>query len=115
MYMHGKYTDDVLPNLGIKICSDGVKKNSNGLDLITNDYFHLPINVIPDHEHLIHAERTKEWIEEWVKRYNWSDDFGSESYPVEVWRNILISQVHENEKRGFIQHYHSPYNNVSLR
>ena len=64
--------------------------------------FTLPINVIPDHEHLIHAERTKEWIEEWVKRYNWSDDFGSESYPIEVWRNILIAQVHENEKNGIL-------------
>ena len=41
MYMHGKYTDEVLPDLGIKICSDGVKKNSNGLDLIANDYFHF--------------------------------------------------------------------------
>ena len=102
MYMHGKYTDEVLPDLGIKICSDGVKKNSNGLNLVANDYFHLPINVIPDHEHLIHAERTKEWIEEWVKRYNWSDDFGSESYPIEVWRNILITQVRENEKKGIL-------------
>jgi len=102
MYMHGKYTDELLPELGIKICSDGVKKKSNGLELISNDYFHLPINVIPDHEHLIHAERTKEWIADWVKRYNWSDDFGSESYPIEVWRKILINQVHENERNGII-------------
>ena len=102
MYMHGKYTDEILPELGIKICSDGVQKNSNGLSLISNDYFHLPINVIPDHEHLIHAERTEEWMKEWVKRYNWSDDFGSESYPIEIWRDILISQVHENEKRGIL-------------
>ena len=102
MYMHGKYTDDVLPELGIRVCSDGVKKDSNGLDLVSNDYFHLPINIIPDHEHLIHAERTPEWIEDWVKRYNWSDDFGSDSYPVEVWRNILINQVKENEKNGVL-------------
>lgn len=102
MYMHGKYTDDVLPKLGIKICSDGVKKESNGLNLISNDYFHFPINIIPDHEHLIHAERTREWIEEWVKRYNWSDDFGSNSYPIEVWRKILIDQVHQNEKNGIV-------------
>ena len=55
-YMHGKYTDDVL-RACIKVCSDGVKKDSNGLDLVSSDYFHLPINIIPDHEHLIHAER----------------------------------------------------------
>ena len=102
MYMHGKYTDDVLKELGIKVCSDGVKKDSNGLDLVSNDYFHFPINIIPDHEHLIHAERTPEWIEDWVKRYNWSDDFGSDSYPVEVWREILINQVKENEKNGIL-------------
>ncbi len=33
--------------------------------------------------HLIHAERTPEWIDWWVKRYRWSDDFGPQSYYVD--------------------------------
>ena len=100
MYMHGKYTDQVLQECGIKICSDGVQKNVSNLLEINSNYFHLPINIIPDHEHLIHAERTPEWIAEWQKRYNWSDDFGSESYYIEEWSDLVIEQIRENEKNN---------------
>ena len=102
MYMHGQYTDSVLPECGITICSDGVKKNSNGPLEFTPGYFHFPINIIPDHEHLIHAERTPEWISHWQKRYNWSDDFGPESYYIEEWTEIVIGQLKENEKNNII-------------
>ena len=102
MYMHGQYTDQVLPELGITICSDGVNKESNGLSLVKENYFHFPINVIPDHEHLIHAERTPEWIADWQKRYNWSDDFGPDSYPIDQWREIFLKQIHDNEKNGIV-------------
>ena len=102
MYMHGKYTDEVLPNCGITICSDGVKKDSNGPIEIAPGYFHFPINIIPDHEHLIHAERTPEWIAWWQKRYNWSDDFGPESYYIDEWTEILLDQLAHNEKNNVI-------------
>ncbi len=102
MYMHGKYTDAVLPECGINICSDGVVKNSNGPIEYSPNYFHFPINIIPDHEHLIHAERTPEWISWWQKRYNWSDDFGPNSYKIEQWTEIVLQQLKENEKNGVI-------------
>lgn len=102
MYMHGKYTDDVLPKCGITICSDGVKKDSNGPCKQTPNYFHFPINIIPDHEHLIHAERTPEWIKWWQERYNWSDDFGPDSYYIEEWTELVLSQLKHNEKNGII-------------
>jgi len=102
MYMHGKYTDEVLPGCGITICSDGVKKNSNGPILQSPNYYHFPINVIPDHEHLIHAERTPEWISWWQKRYNWSDDFGPDSYYIDEWTEIVLSQLKYNEENGII-------------
>ena len=102
MYMHGPYTDSILKSCGIKVCSDGVKKQSDGLIQIENDYYHFPINTIPDHEHIIHAERTPEWISDWQKRYNWSDDFGPESYHISEWTDILLRQLEENEKNGVI-------------
>ena len=102
MYMHGKYTDEVLPSCGITICSDGVVKNSNGPIEISPGYFHFPINIIPDHEHLIHAERTPEWISWWQKRYKWSDDFGPESYYINEWTEIVLAQLEFNEKNNII-------------
>ena len=37
-----------------------------------------------------------------MKRYNWSDDFGSESYYVEEWTDRVIDQLHANAERGAI-------------
>ena len=102
MYMHGKFTESVLKECGIKICSDGVKKDSNGLILHATGLYNFHLNIIPDHEHLIHAERTPEWIEAWQKRYNWSDDFGPESYNVEDWTEMVLKQLKYNEENGII-------------
>jgi hypothetical protein len=100
MYMHGPNTEKVLSRLGITVCSDGVKKNNFSAQQDVTGIYNLPINIIPDHEHIIHAERTPKWIEQWQKRYNWSDDFGADSYYVEEWANMVISQLKENEKQG---------------
>ena len=35
-----------------------------------------------------------------AKRYNWSDDFGSESYYIEEWSDLVIEQIRENEKNN---------------
>ena len=102
MYMHGCNTEEILNEAGIKICSDGVKKDSNSPILHKTGIYNFPINIMPDHEHLIHAERTPKWIEKWQKRYNWSDDFGSESYYVEQWADIVLRQLEQREKQGLI-------------
>ncbi|MFT5662457.1 MAG: hypothetical protein ACI9TV_003114 [Sulfurimonas sp.] len=100
MYMHGINTESVLQRLGINICSDGVMKNNHNLKKDISGIYNLPINIIPDHEHIIHAERTPEWIQQWQKRYNWSDDFGSDSYYVDEWAELVLHQLKENEKQG---------------
>ncbi|MGE3726016.1 MAG: polysaccharide deacetylase family protein [Candidatus Sericytochromatia bacterium] len=102
MYKHGPYTEKVLKELGIQICSDGVRKNSNGPELHPTGLYNFALNIIPDHEHLYHAERTPEWVEQWVKRYRWSDDFGSESYSIDVWTELVLEQLRSNEARGII-------------
>jgi hypothetical protein len=62
----------------------------------------LPINVMPDHEHLYHAERTPEWVEQWVRRYNWSDDYGPDSYCIEEWTERVLDELREHEQSGVL-------------
>lgn len=102
MYMHGPYTETVLAGNGILLVSDGVKKDSKGPAWDSRGIWSFPINVIPDHEHIYHAERTKEWVAWWQKRYNWSDDFGPESYEIAEWAELVIGQLKENERMGAI-------------
>lgn len=102
MYMHGKYTESVLKECGIEVCSDGVRKDSNGMILHPTGIYNFHLNIMPDHEHLIHAERTPQWIKKWQKRYNWSDDFGPDSYYVEEWTDLVLEQLQQNEAQGII-------------
>jgi hypothetical protein len=100
MYMHGPHSEEVMDKCGIELISDGVKKDATGPVKTDKELYSFPINIIPDHEHLIHAERTPEWIEWWQKRYNWSDDYGPESYHIEEWADIVLDGLKEREKKG---------------
>ena len=101
MYMHGQYSHDIMKECGIKVISDGVKKNAERPEE-KDGLFYFPLNIIPDHEHIYHAERTKEWVAAWQKRYNWSDDFGPESYEVKEWADIVLNGLKENEHKGAV-------------
>ncbi len=102
MYMHGPFTERVLASCGIGIVSDAAKRDSNGPVWHPDGIFNFPLNVMPDHEHLYHAERTPEWVAWWVKRYNWSDDYGTESYYVEEWTDRVIDELRRHEEAGIL-------------
>ena len=102
MYMHGPFTEDVLSSCGIEICSDGVARDSNGPQRHPSGLLNFPLNVMPDHEHIYHAERTPEWVEGWVRRYNWSDDYGPASYCVEEWTDRVLQELHAHETNGIL-------------
>ncbi len=102
MYMHGPNTDKLLLKHGIKLCSDGVDISYSKPLIKPSGIYHFPLNIIPDHEHIYHAERTPEWVAWWQKRYNWSDDFGSESYPIEQWTELVLEGLRKNEAAGKI-------------
>lgn len=102
MYMHGKNTEKILKELNIDICSDGVQKDNYSLQEHKTGLYNLPINIMPDHEHLIHAERMPSWIQWWQKRYNWSDDFGPHSYHAHEWTDLVIKQLKKNEENGVL-------------
>lgn len=102
MYMHGPFTETVLSACGIKVCSDGVARASNGPVRHTTGLLNFPLNVMPDHEHLYHAERTPEWVEHWVRRYNWSDDYGPQSYKIEEWTELVLEELRQHEQQGVL-------------
>lgn len=98
--MNGPATRRLLAESGIQLLSDGVRKTAEGPERVSEGLWEFPINIIPDHEHLYHAERTPEWVEQWVKRYQWSDDFGSASYYIEEWTDLVLQQLGERERAG---------------
>ncbi|NRA34995.1 MAG: hypothetical protein HRU17_16835 [Polyangiaceae bacterium] len=102
MYKHGPYTDRVLSDAGVHLCSDGVKRSCVGPTLAPGGLLNWPLNIIPDHEHIYHAERTPEWVENWQRRYHWCDDFGAQSYPIADWTDLVLSQLRANEARGVV-------------
>jgi len=102
MYMHGPCTERVLSECGIELISDGVQKDADGPKRHPTGVLNFPINVIPDHEHLYHAERTPEWVDEWRRRYEWSDDFGPDSFYIDEWVDIVLDNLEANERRGAV-------------
>ena len=102
MYMHGPFTESVLASCGLEICSDGVSRHSSGPAPHPSGVFNFPLNVMPDHEHLYHAERTPEWVARWVRRYNWSDDYGSDSYYIEEWTERVLAELNDHEEGGLL-------------
>ena len=100
MYMHGPHTERVLAGRGITLCSDGVHRAGDGPVRHPAGIWSFPINVLPDHEHLYHAERTREWVAAWQKRYRWTDDWGPESWEPREWTDRVLANLAENEARG---------------
>ena len=39
-------------------------------------------------------------MDQWQRRYGFSDDFGSQSYEVEEWTDLVLAQLHANAERG---------------
>lgn len=100
MYMHGPHTERVLADCGITVCSDGVSRASTGPQRHATGVFNYPLNVLPDHEHLFHAERTPEYVEWFVRRYRWTDDYGPESYAIEEWTRRVLAELERHEAEG---------------
>ncbi len=102
MYMHGPFTERVLAEHGIRICSDGVDSQSNGPNWHPGGIFNFPLNVMPDHEHLYHAERTPQYVRRFINRYKWSDDYGSQSYYIEEWVERVEAELRQHEASGIL-------------
>jgi len=91
--LHGPNTESILAELGFKICADEVRASANGPEWHKDGIHNFPVNIIPDYDHIYHADRTEAWVKAWVNEWNWSDDFGSESYYIEQWTDLVLTQI----------------------
>jgi len=101
-YFHGPNTDRLLLEAGLTSCSDVVAPPGTAPWRQDDGRIVLPMNVIPDHEHLLHGDRTPAEVARWVARYTWCDCHGPSSYDGETWAGMLLDQVAANERLGVV-------------
>lgn len=54
-FQHDAHTYQLLGSLGIQIVSDRVTTNTTSLERLSQELLSLPINTLPDHEHVLHG------------------------------------------------------------
>jgi hypothetical protein len=101
-YFHGRNTDRLLLEAGLTSCSDAVRPVGTAPWRQDDGLVVVPMNVIPDHEHLYHGDRTPAEVERWARRYSWCDCHGSGSFDAATWTGMVLEQVEANEKAGVV-------------
>lgn len=99
-YMHDQQTHEILYRHGIQVVSDCVNPVVLGPYPGSSGIIELPLNVIPDHEHLLHAHRTTQLQEYIHHKYGWSDKFGWQAFAPQDWLQLVIQQVEDIERQG---------------
>ena len=96
-YRHDRNTFHLLSDAGIKYVSDVVNKEQLRPKKV-GGLIAVPINVMPDHEHIYHSFRTPLY----VNSSDFKDNFTSESYCVDEWARIIQNQVENIEAKNGI-------------
>lgn len=92
-YESNHHTYDILSDTSIVSISDEKSPDAvSPFEYENYDLVEYPINVLPDHEHLIHGGRTKRSVQV-LREQGWTDEFGSDSYPIEEWGRRIRTQV----------------------
>lgn len=97
-YQSDKKTLNILEKFGIQVISDEVHKDKLGPERLKEGLISLPINVMPDHEHLYHGRRTPEN----VRKETHLDNFPDQSFYINEWFEIIKRQIGEIEKQNGI-------------
>jgi len=95
MLRHGPNTEKILSKLKFKFCADEVNPSGSGPVRHKAGIYNFPINIIPDYDHIYHADRTEQWVKGWVNRYKYVDEFGTESYYIDQWTDIVLNQLRQ--------------------
>jgi peptidoglycan/xylan/chitin deacetylase (PgdA/CDA1 family) len=92
-YKHDAHTYPLLGQAGIRIVSDRVAANTTAAERVSQDLLSLPINTLPDHEHLLHGTYVPEHapITELEGRM-----------PIDEWRADVERRVETIERLGGI-------------
>jgi len=98
-YRHDHNTYELLVDNGIKIISDEVGPRFDGPYKTEEGLISLPINTLPDHDHLIHGNQTEEMAQDWNLLNN---SFQAGLMDKNSWVEYLLKQVEENERNDQI-------------
>jgi hypothetical protein len=88
-YASNKHTEKLLKEMGYKTISD-VKKRDGEIKL-TNGLLNYPINVISDHEYLVHGSNANTDL---------NDPFFSKRLEAKEWLKEILWQINQNERNG---------------
>ncbi len=99
-YRSDEITWKLLEKNGIKIFSDELNPNRIKPYKIKNSkLISLPLNVMPDHEHLYHGNRTPQHVRKEIKRGR-KYKFTQESYHIDKYFEIIKKQIKEIKEKG---------------
>ncbi len=99
-YMRDKHTPELLTRYGIRLISDQIRSSQLLPEVVDRGLVSHPLNVIPDHDHLYHAHRTREFVIAANARGYGADEFGATSYTIEQWGDLVLEQVAKIERQG---------------
>lgn len=98
--VHDEHTYRLLAESGIRLISDEISATRMQPERIADGLISHPMNVLPDHDHLLHAHRDRQFVAAAQRRGYGADAFGCESYPIEKWGQIVEEQVARIEAAG---------------
>lgn len=98
-YRHDRYTVPLLYKNGISIISDDVNPNNLFPTVMNNGLISLPINIMPDHDHIYHAGLTPDNTVDYSLRRS---KFPSKLYQPHRWFEIIQRQIQTVVNRGGI-------------
>lgn len=93
-----QHTYSILAKAGIKFISDDLNWRKLFPERLPEGLISHPLNVIMDHDHLLHAHRTPAYVERQQRPF--PDDPASESYTIEDWGALVEKQVLAIEEKG---------------
>ena len=93
-----QHTYSILAKAGIKFISDDLSWHKLFPERLPEGLISHPMNVIMDHDHLLHAHRTPEYVARQKRPF--PDDPASGSYAIEEWGALVEKQVLAIEQKG---------------
>jgi peptidoglycan/xylan/chitin deacetylase (PgdA/CDA1 family) len=86
-------TDKILSENGIKYISDEYNFNKVLPEKKETGLISIPINVLMDHDHLLHAHRTPEFVKKQRENWPFKGSPTDKSFKIERWGNIVMAQI----------------------
>lgn len=95
-----EHTYPLLSECGLRRISDEVSSTKLYPERTPEGLVSHPLNVIMDHDHLLHAHRDAAFVAGAKARGYGADAFGCDSYPIDEWGEIVVGQVAKIEEQG---------------